>query len=305
MSTRYLLRHYTEYRYEEAVESAHNQLRMLLRDAPEQNCLQRSVRIRPTPSWGKMQTDYFGNRVLWTELDTPHTLSRIFVRHVVAVSPAALCDPRATPSYRQTQAMLATSPHAYDPELAMYRLPSRLVPLFGDLRAFAAPFFEADTPVLVGALALMHHIHGTFRFDSTVTSLSTPIADILKNRHGVCQDFAHLMVGALRTMGLAARYVSGYIETLPPPGQPRLVGADASHAWVSLWCGDAGWQDLDPTNAQRPCGQHLTTAWGRDYDDIIPLNGVISGGGKDSRLKVHVDLKRLPDDEDGSPSAPR
>lgn len=294
MSIRYLLRHYTEYRYEDTVESARNQLRMLLRDVPNQSCLQRSVRIRPKPDWAKMQTDYFGNRVLWTELNAPHKHSRIFVRHVVDVHPPAMDEPQTTPSYRQTLAQLDQAPHAHDPQLAMYRLPSRLIPLFGDLRAFAAPFFDPDTPVLVGGVALMNHIHGTFRFDPEVTSLSTPIYEILKNRHGVCQDFAHLMVGALRTMGLAARYVSGYIETLPPPGKPRLVGADASHAWVSLWCGDAaGWQDLDPTNAQRPNGQHLTTAWGRDYDDIIPLNGVISGGGKDSRLQVRVDLQRL------------
>jgi transglutaminase-like putative cysteine protease len=197
----------------------------------------------------------------------------------------------------ELQAQLASARFAQDPALVLHTLPSRLVPsAHPALRAFAAPFFQTGRPVLEAAELLMQHIFQNFKFDPEATSITTPVLEVLEQRHGVCQDFAQLMIGACRAMGLPARYVSGYIETLPPPGKPRLVGADASHAWVSLWCGaEHGWQELDPTNNQRPQGQHIVAAWGRDYDDVIPLNGVISGGGDSSKLKVRVDLKRLPD----------
>ncbi len=284
----YCLRHFTEYRYGKPVEHAHNQLRMHLRETPHQHCLQRSLRILPRPVWAKQQSDYFNNLVLWVEMDRPHTRSRIFIKHLVEVKPDTLVAAELTPAYREMAGL------AHGPELAIHALPSRLVPVSEELRKFGAHFFRPDTPVLAGALALMHHIHETFTFDPSVTSIATPVAEVLAQRRGVCQDFSHLMIGTLRSLGLSARYVSGYIETHPPKGQPRLVGADASHAWLSLWCGpQAGWQDLDPTNGQRPNGQHLVTAWGRDYDDIIPLNGVISGGGRKSSLEVRVDLQRI------------
>ncbi len=284
----YCLRHFTEYRYGKPVEHAHNQLRMHLRETPHQRCLQRSLRIQPRPSWAKQQSDYFNNLVLWFELDRPHTQSKIFIKHLVEVRPETLYPAGQTPAFRDMAEL------AREPELAIHALPSRLVPTTAALRDFAAPFFAPDTPVLEGALALMQHIHDSFTFDPSVTSIATPVAEVLEQRRGVCQDFSHLMIGALRSLGLSARYVSGYIETHPPRDQPRLVGADASHAWLSLWCGpQAGWQDLDPTNRQRPNGQHLVTAWGRDYDDIIPLNGVISGGGRKSTLRVRVDLQRV------------
>lgn len=296
MTLRYLLRHYTEYQYKEPVEFAHNQIRMLLRDAPHQEVLARSVRIRPRPSWGKLQSDYFANRVLWTELDQAHRLSRIFIKHELELQPPALVPAEHTPGLAELQAQLASARFAQDPALMLYTLPSRLVPSqHPALRAFAAPFFHTGRPVLEAAESLMQHIYEHFKFDPEATSITTPVLDVLEQRHGVCQDFAQLMIGACRAMGLPARYVSGYIETLPPPGKPRLVGADASHAWLSLWCGaEHGWQDLDPTNNQRPQGQHIIAAWGRDYDDVIPLNGVISGGGDSSKLRVRVDLKRLP-----------
>lgn len=295
MSLRFLLRHYTEYQYAEPVEFAHNQVRMLLRDAPHQEVLARSVRIRPRPSWGKLQSDYFGNRVLWTELDQAHRLSRIFIKHEVELQPPVLVPAGKTPGLAELQAQLASARFSQDPELMLHTLPSRLVPSQDPvLKAFAAPFFHSGRTVLEAAERLMQYIFEHFKFDPEATSITTPVLDVLEQRHGVCQDFAQLMIGACRAVGVPARYMSGYIETLPPPGKPRLVGADASHAWVSVWCGaEHGWQDLDPTNNQRPQGQHIVAAWGRDYDDVIPLNGVISGGGDSSKLRVRVDLKRL------------
>ena len=301
MSECFKLRHYTVYTYEEAVESAHNQMRMLLRDVPGQTCLQRTVRIRPRPDWGKLRTDWFGNRVLWTEMRRPHTVAKIFLQHVIEVQAPRLPEPADTPRLGALQSLLREPLWAQDPSISLFRLPSRLVPDLPVVELWAAEFLRPELPVLQAAMNLMTHIYKSFRFNPQATSISTPIDEVLRRREGVCQDFAHLMIAALRSHGLAARYVSGYIETLPPPGQPRLVGADASHAWLSLWCGsERGWQDLDPTNGHRPRGQHLTTAWGRDYDDVMPLNGVICGGGESSTLRVRVDLERQPKRNDSS-----
>lgn len=294
----FLLRHYTEYRYEDDVESAHNQLRMHLRNTATQDCLQRGFHILPRPSWTRLQSDYFQNKILSIELDEPHRVSKVFIKHLLRVEAPVLPDPAATPTVADLKRTLAEPNWAQMPELALLRLPSRFVPKTDDIKAFAQPFFPDEMPVLQGARDLMNAIYKGFTFNTEATSIATPVQEVLAKRKGVCQDFAHLMVAALRAMGFAARYVSGYIETLPPPGKPRLVGADASHAWVSLWCGpEFGWQDLDPTNGKQPQGEHIVTAWGRDYDDVMPLNGVISGGGESSTLKVRVDLRRLSDEE--------
>ncbi len=299
MTQHYLLRHYTEYRYEDDVELAHNQLRMHLRNTDHQVCLQRSMSVLPRPSWTRLQGDYFDNKVLWMEMDRPHTVSKIFIKHLVAVDSPPQPAAASTLTVAAMQALLQDPRWAQEPQLVLLRLPSRFAPASAAIRMFAEPFFPADRPVLECAIALMMHIYSEFKFSTDATTVATPVEEVLAKRAGVCQDFAHLMVTALRSMGLAVRYVSGYIETVPPPGKPRLVGADASHAWVSLWCGpELGWQDLDPTNGKRPDGQYLVTAWGRDYDDVVPMNGVISGGGESSTLKVRVDLRRVPPPHD-------
>lgn len=294
MTQHYLLRHFTEYRYEGDVELAHNQMRMHLRNTDTQVCLQRSMSVLPRPSWTRLQGDYFDNKVLWMEVDKPHKVSKIFIKHLMAVDEPVHADAAASLSVAQMQALLQEDRWAQEPHLVLLRLPSRFAPPSAAIKAFAEPFFPPERPVLECAIELMQHIHAQFSFSPDATTVATPVDEVLAKQAGVCQDFAHLMVTALRSVGLAVRYVSGYIETLPPPGQPRLVGADASHAWVSLWCGpEQGWQDLDPTNGKRPDGQYLVTAWGRDYDDVVPMNGVISGGGKSSTLKVRVDLRRV------------
>jgi len=175
-----------------------------------------------------------------------------------------------------------------------YALPSPFTPHLDELHRFAQKAFHPQRPVLDAALALMQQIFTEFEFVAGATDIATPLGDVLKERKGVCQDFAHLMVGALRTYGLAARYVSGYIETLPPPGQEKLVGTDASHAWCSLYVPQLGWVDFDPTNNLIPAEQHVVLGWGRDFGDVTPLKGVFYGPNE-QELAVSVDMRRVED----------
>ena len=166
--------------------------------------------------------------------------------------------------------------------------------LHGDaLRAIAEEAFTPHRPIVDATRDLCHHIYETFDYDSTFTDVSTPLSAVLEGRRGVCQDFAHLAAGCLRSLGLAARYVSGYIETDPPPGGQRLVGADASHAWCSVWVPQQGWLDFDPTNDRLPTNRHVTVAWGRDYGDVAPVRGVVIGPAVDQTLTVEVDVQRV------------
>jgi transglutaminase-like putative cysteine protease len=180
-------------------------------------------------------------------------------------------------------------------DAGMFRFASAMVPVGPEFAAYARQDFPPGRPVLVGVIALTARIFDEFKFDPRATDVATPVAEVLRKRAGVCQDFAHLMIACLRSLGLPARYVSGYLETAPPPGQKRLVGADASHAWVSVFCGDdAGWVDADPTNNLLPGERHITVAWGRDFADVSPLRGVTLGAGG-QRLEVAVDV--LPEGE--------
>jgi transglutaminase-like putative cysteine protease len=172
------------------------------------------------------------------------------------------------------------------------RFASPLVPILPELTEYAAPSFPSRRPILDGVLELMSRIHREFTYDATATSLSTPIEAVMKMRRGVCQDFSHVMIGCLRAMGLGARYTSGYLRTRPPSGMPRLIGADATHAWISVWVPDHGWVDFDPTNDITPDEEHVTLAFGRDFSDVTPLRGVILGGGQ-HRLEVSVDVENM------------
>jgi transglutaminase-like putative cysteine protease len=170
--------------------------------------------------------------------------------------------------------------------------PSPRVPPLVELRDYAAKSFLPNRSIVQALVDLNVRIHHEFRFDTRATTVDTPLWEVLNLRRGVCQDFAHLATGCLRSMGLAARYVSGYLRTTPPAGKPRLVGADASHAWCSAWCGPLGWVDFDPTNNCLVGGSYVTIAWGRDYGDVCPIQGVFVGGG-DHRITVSVDVAPL------------
>lgn len=283
---RYHCRHVTRYTYGDMVTNAQMLAHLAPRAHPRQTCHMATLAIVPWPSVVTERRDWFGNPVTYAALQSPHRDLTVTAEIEVTVNPPPPFHPTATPIWEDVAAQAAGLA-----ETVEFVRPSARVPQADTaLTLFAASFFPSGKPMGEGALDLTRRIHADFSFDPTATTVSTPISEVLARRRGVCQDFAHLMIGALRALGLPARYVSGYLRTLPPPGKPKLQGADASHAWVQVWCGaDTGWIDLDPTNGRQCDTDHVTLAWGRDYDDVCPLRGVILGGGSHGVL-VAVDV---------------
>jgi transglutaminase-like putative cysteine protease len=220
-----------------------------------------------------------------------HDRFEIMTESRVDVSWADRDAPPETASWEDAAEVLRSALTAESQDAIQFVLDSPMVKPFPELREYAVTSFPAGRPVWDAAYHLMRRIHRDFRFIPGSTSLKTTLEMVFQTRCGVCQDFSHLMLGCLRSMGLAGRYVSGYIETLPKPGKPKLVGADATHAWVSVFAPGAGWLDFDPTNLMLPGPRHVTLAWGRDFSDVSPLRGVLYGGGS-QRLKVEVDVLR-------------
>ena len=297
------VRHTTRYEYSRPASQAVNRLCLLPRSDAHQRCLSSRLEIDPEPEAVHRGTDHYGNEIARFGLHVPHSVCRVTVESVVdtrdelGVLPPSLDvaanlarlrergDPRGegTPAPGGREAALM----AHD-----CLLPSPYVPPDPALDALNAECPVEGRGVLEHAEALMHHIHRTFEYDPKFSSLVTPISAVLAARRGVCQDFAHLAVAALRRARIPARYVSGYLETLPPPGQQKLQGADASHAWFAVYDAAAGWFDFDPTNGKRPDRQYVVTAQGRDYGDVTPLKGIVYGAGR-HRLSVEVDVDRL------------
>lgn len=285
----YRVTHRTVYRYDQPASLCQNEARLAPRSLTHQACHEHRVNIEPMAADYRERLDFFGNKVAYFSVQEPHGQLTITASSRVNVqAPAAL--PTDMP---WEEARLA--PGRPDREARLYAMASTLVDS-GEpgLLEYARPSFLAGRPLLEAAEDLMRRIHADFKFDPLSTTVSTPLADVLRHRRGVCQDFAHFGLGCLRALGLAARYVSGYIETLPPPGRQRLVGADASHAWFAVYAPGWGWTDFDPTNDMRPGERHVTVAWGRDYADVAPLKGVVFGGGA-HRLEVSVDVEPLLD----------
>jgi transglutaminase-like putative cysteine protease len=208
---------------------------------------------------------------------------------LVETSRPAMPEPARTPAWETVAQQLAAPARPAVLDACQFLFPSPLVTVGPAAAAYARPSFAPGRPVLDCALDLIRRIHTEYSYDKSATTIDTPVEQVLADRKGVCQDFAHLAISCLRALGLAARYVSGYLETLPPPGKPKLEGADASHAWVSLFIPDSGWVDLDPTNNLIPGESHITLAWGRDYGDVTPVKGVVMGGGAHT-LSVTVDV---------------
>lgn len=288
-AVRYRCRHVTRYQYSDTVTSSHLLAHLAPRPHPRQAGRVLELSILPWPAAMVDRRDWFGNPATYASIQVPHRDLTVTVEMEVSVAPPPPLRPEASPPWEQVAALAAELA-----ETAEFIGPSQRVPPAGpELTAFAAGFFTPGLPVVAVAMALVRRIHEEFSFDATATNVSTPIAEVLAKKRGVCQDFAHLMIAALRSHGLPARYVSGYLRTLPPPGREKLRGADASHAWVQVWCGgDLGWVDLDPTNGRQADTDHVTLAWGRDYDDVCPLRGVILGGGSHGIL-VAVDVEPL------------
>jgi len=287
--------HETRYRYDARVDVAHH-LALLTPPDDERQRLERfRLTIHPAPAQLHQVVDPYGNRRTLFSLFTPHRELVVTARSVVLVRPSA--PPRAASStdWRELrEALRYATGRPFVPE-AEFVFGTALAPHSNALRDYAAQSFGAAAPVHLGALDLMHRIHRDFRYAPATTAVSTPAPEAFRLRQGVCQDFAHVMISACRSIGLAARYVSGYLVTRPVPGRPRLVGADASHAWVSVFCPRNGWLDLDPTN-DRPAGEdHVELARGRDYADVPPLRGVIRGGGAHV-LQVAVGVEPVADE---------
>lgn len=284
--------HRTIYHYGEPATTSHHEARLTPRQSDVQRTITHELECSPTPTTRRARLDYFGNRTNYFGLTEPHRKLEVIATSLVQTNPAYLPDFELTPPWEQVALRLRSDLRRDVLQAVQMRFASPLVPLFDELRDYAAPSFSDAMPTLVGTKDLMHRIHQDFVYDASATDLATPLASVVTNRRGVCQDFAHVMLGCLRSLGLAARYTSGYLRTLPPPGQPRLIGADASHAWVAVWVPEHGWVDFDPTNNLCPSEEHITLAFGRDFSDVTPLHGVILGGGR-HHLDVSVNVEEM------------
>lgn len=291
-STHYRVWHRTSYHYSRPMNDGYTVAYLLPRPTPHQVVERAEVTVDPVPDECSERIDMFGNRVLQIGVHRRHdSLTLHAESDVVVVPPPA---PPAGPPWERAAAAVNGLRGGEALTVRPFVASSPYVPLdrHGEaLRRFADHAFPPGRPIVDGARALCHEIFDTFAFDSSFTDVSTPISEVLEARRGVCQDFAHLAAGALRTLGLAARYVSGYIETDPLPGLPRMIGADASHAWCAVWAPEIGWVDFDPTNDHLPVHRHVTVAWGRDYGDVAPVRGVVIGPRAEQRLTVAVDVE--------------
>jgi transglutaminase-like putative cysteine protease len=282
----YTVEHTTRYAYSAAVSVSHHLSRVTPRKCPGQECLAHELQIEPMPAVVRSHQDYFGNAVDFFIVERAHT--ELIVRSMSTVTLAGRPRPAATatPPWEEAREYDALPLEALE-----CLFDSASIPLSDAVAGYAHPSFAPGRPLLTAVEDLMARIYADFTFDPKATTVTTPLRDVLTLRRGVCQDFARLAIACLRSHGIAARYVSGYLETVAPPGAPRLAGVDASHAWVSFYCPGLGWVDVDPTNNMFPSTTHVTLAWGRDYADVSPVRGVILGGGQHT-LHVSVDVLR-------------
>lgn len=291
---KYRVTHTTTFVYEARVGLCYNLARLRPRVLPRQQVSSAVLRIDPLPHDHCGDLDYFGNRVDYFSIQQPHDQLVVTAVSEVQVSPpeSGLFDRIDPTPWEAARDQLRGDRSPAGINAVEFTLDSPMVASDALLADFARPSFPAGRPLEEAVHDLMRRIYADFKYDPGFSSLATPLKDVLEHRSGVCQDFAHLAIGCLRSQGLAARYVSGYIETEPPPGREKLIGADASHAWFAVFHPTFGWLDFDPTNNQRPGERHITVAWGRDYTDVTPLKGVAYGSGE-HELKVAVDVKRL------------
>jgi transglutaminase-like putative cysteine protease len=286
----YDIRHVTTYSYESPVSFARCSLRLEPRSDDGQKLVSHSVEIRPRPADRTIRHDFFGTQTESILIETPHRSLRIDSRSRVSVSRIAPRRDAPSPEWESVRDV-AFEANSLGPSSPInYVFASPLVPVQQPVSLYASQSFAARTGILAGAVDLMHRIRTEFKYDPKATVISTPLNEVFEKRHGVCQDFAHVMIAGLRGLGLPAAYVSGYLRTIPPPGKPRLQGADATHAWVSLWCGaEMGWVGLDPTNDILVENDHIVLAVGRDFSDVSPVDGIIVGSRK-QKLSVAVDV---------------
>ena len=286
----YDIRHVTSYSYESPVSFARCSLRLEPKSGEGQELISHTVDIRPRPAERNVRRDFYGTLTESVLIEAAHRNLRIDSRSRVSVERRTFDRAAASPAWEQVRDLAFAAASLGPSSPVGYVFASALVPVLPQVTAYAATSFGPDTGILAGAADLMRRIRTEFRYDPKATVISTPLTEVFQKRHGVCQDFAHVMIAGLRGLGLPAAYVSGYIRTIPPPGKPRLQGADATHAWVSVWCGgELGWVGFDPTNDLMIANDHIVLAMGRDFSDVSPVDGIIVGS-RNQKLRVEVDV---------------
>ncbi|MDA0788838.1 MAG: transglutaminase family protein [Proteobacteria bacterium] len=287
--------HETRFEYSSPVSVSHQVLRLKPRATPAQTLHSWSFKAQPTPVSQEMAVDFFGNEVLDISIEGRHRELTVTAKSVVEVLAGEEVMFDLSPPFEE--AVEALRECSSDDSLAasQFCYESPFVPIDGAGREYVLASFPKGQPLLSGALDLTRRIYRDFKYRGGVTDVYTPVREVLRKREGVCQDFSHVQLACLREIGLAARYVSGYLRTYPPEGEEELIGSAASHAWLSVWCPQYGWVDFDPTNNMVPSDEHITVAWGRDYGDVSPVNGFIVGGGSH---KVLVSVSVTPVEAD-------
>ena len=294
----YRVVHRTAYRYDLDVSSSYGEAHLHPRETTGQRVYSSGLTIEPYPEQVRERRDFFGNRTTYFTIRQPHTELVVTSTSIIDVSDRQpQLGPAADVAWDAARDLMRSERSADVFEARQFLLPSRSIPHSPVVVDYARPSFTPGRSVTEAVGDLASRINADFRFAPGVTSVTTTIDEVFEARAGVCQDFAHVTIAALRGLGLAARYVSGYLETLPPPGQVRLQGADVSHAWVSTFVPQVGWIDIDPTNDLFVNDRYVTTAWGRDYDDVPPLKGVIFTQGMKNELDVTVDVEPIPEDD--------
>ena len=292
----YRIRHLTHYNYDQPVALCYNHGHLMPRDAAYQQCLESHITVTPYPINLQHRTDYFGNKVCYFSVESRHSSLEILVESTVRLN-GERTDPGVDLDFGNTCAEAHKKLRSNKDEETLlareYVLRSPMIDVSEALREYAVPSFRDNVSLLSAVRELTHRIYTDFTYQPGSTTVATPLNEVLEKRRGVCQDFAHLAIGCLRSLGFPARYVSGYLETIPLAGTKKLVGSDASHAWFAVYSPGEGWFEFDPTNDNVPTKQHITTAWGRDYSDVTPLRGVIFEGGASQALTVSVDVERL------------
>lgn len=293
---RFRVKHITRYQYASRVSRCYNIANVMPRITGRQQCYETRVSVSPDPASSQERTDYYGNTAYYFEIQKPHTTLTITAESDVDVADH---DHELTLDLGETYQEVVEHLHATLDDATLeareFLLDSPMIKASQELADYARPSFVPGKSLIACVSDLTTRIFNDFSYDPNFTTIATPLSDVLKHKRGVCQDFAHLQIGCLRSLGIPAKYVSGYIETLPKPGEKKLVGADATHAWLAYFSPTEGWIEFDPTNNTQANSQHIVTAFGRDYDDVTPVKGVVFGGGSSPVLEVSVDVARTSD----------
>ena len=288
------IRHSTHYKYARRVTHCYNLANVVPRNTQRQRCLSNRITVSPHPAITRKRTDYFGNEACHFEIQRTHKELIITSESDVQIEDHDReLDLDLGYSYQETLDYLRQTKTQQVLDATEFILNSPMIERSEALADYARPSFEPGRSLKACVSELTSRIFNDFAYDPEFTTIATPLSEVLEHKRGVCQDFAHLQVGCLRSMGIPAKYVSGYIETLPAPGEEKLVGADATHAWIAYFSPNEGWVEFDPTNDKAANSQHIVTALGRDYYDVTPVKGVIFGGGESPILSVSVDVARI------------